>query len=146
MVEAIAISLDEQARLDVGRIGELLGTTIEDAENAMEGNSFRTLTDPTRWVSASSYLSGSVRRKLADAEERAALDPRCRPNVEALTAVILPRKTDVGVSLGAPWVPIEIYTQFVRETFEVPADVTVTIERASGQWSVAVGAYVSEKK
>ncbi|MFA3899748.1 helicase-related protein [Rhodococcus qingshengii] len=139
--EAMAISLDEQARLDVGRIAELLGTTVEQAETQMEGRAFRTLTDPTRWVSSSTYLSGNVRTKLADAEEIAALDPRYQANVDALTAVIPPRKTDVDVALGAPWVPIETYTQFVRETFEVPADVPVTIERASGRWSVSVEAY-----
>ncbi|WP_328814196.1 helicase [Rhodococcus sp. NBC_00297] len=139
--EAMAISLDEQARLDVGRIAELLGTTTEQAETAMEGRAFRTLSDPTRWVSASSYLSGNVRRKLADAEELAALDPRYQANADALTAVIPPRKTDVDVSLGAPWVPIEVYTRFVRETFEVPDDVRVTIERASGRWSLSVGTY-----
>ncbi|MCJ0894415.1 helicase-related protein [Rhodococcus sp. ARC_M5] len=139
--EAMAISLDEQARLDVGRIAELLGTTVEHAETQMEGRAFRTLTDPARWVSSSSYLSGNVRTKLADAEEIAALDPRYQANVDALTAVIPPRKTDVDVALGAPWVPIETYTQFVRETFEVPADVPVTIERASGRWTVAVDHY-----
>ncbi|OZD85395.1 helicase [Rhodococcus sp. 05-2256-B2] len=139
--EAMAISLDEQARLDVGRIAELLGTTVEQAETQMEGRAFRTLTDPTRWVSSSTYLSGNVRTKLADAEEVAALDPRYQANVDALSAAIPPRKTDVDVSLGAPWVPIETYTQFVRETFEVPADVPVTIERASGRWEVAVGHY-----
>lgn len=139
--EAMAISLDEQARLDVGRIAELLAVTVEQAETQMEGRAFRTLTDPTRWVSSPSYLSGNVRHKLADAEEIAALDPRYQANVDALTAVIPPRKTDVDVSLGAPWVPIETYTQFVRETFEVPADVPVTIERASGRWEVAVGHY-----
>lgn len=139
--EAMAISLDEQARLDVGRIAELLGATVEQAETAMEGHAFRTLSDPTRWVSAATYLSGNVRHKLADAEEFAALDPRYQTNVDALTAVIPPRKTDVDVALGAPWVPIETYTQFVRETFEVPDDVAVTIERAAGRWSVAVGTY-----
>ncbi|WP_241259758.1 helicase-related protein [Rhodococcus sp. KRD197] len=139
--EAMAISLDEQARLDVGRIAELLGTTAEQTEIAMEGRAFRTLTDPTRWVSASRYLSGNVRHKLADAEEIAALDPRYRANVDALTAVIPPRKTDVDVSLGAPWVPIETYTAFIRETFEVPNDVEVTVERASGRWAVSVDHY-----
>ncbi len=139
--EAMAISLDEQARLNVGRIAELLGTTTEQAETAMEGRAFRTLSDPTRWVSSSSYLSGNVRRKLADVEELAALDPRYQANADALTAVIPPRKTDVDVSLGAPWVPIEVYTRFVRETFEVPDHVDVTVERASGRWTVAVDSY-----
>ncbi|MDJ0362757.1 helicase-related protein [Rhodococcus sp. H29-C3] len=139
--EAMAISLDEQARLDVGRIAELLGTTVEQTETAMEGRAFRTLTDPTRWVSTSAYLSGNVRHKLAAAEEIAALDPRYQANVDALTAVIPPRKTVVDVALGAPWVPTETYTQFVRETFEVPDDVQVTVERASGRWTVSVGHY-----
>lgn len=144
VVEAMAISLDESARLDVPRIAELLAVTTEEAETAMEGHAFRTLSDPTRWVGASTYLSGNVRRKLAEAEEVAALDPRYRANVDALTAVVPPRKTDVDVALGAPWVPIETYVQFVRETFEVPEDTTVTIERVQGRWEVDVDPYKGE--
>ena len=85
-----------------------------------------------------------MRRKLAEAEEVAALDPRYRANVDALTAVVPPRKTDVDVALGAPWVPIETYVQFVRETFEVPEDTTVTIERVQGRWEVDVDPYKGE--
>lgn len=139
--EAMAISLDEHARLDIDRIAELLGVDTEQAETEMEGKAFRTLSDPQRWVPASTYLSGNVRRKLADAEEIAALDPRYRVNADALTAVIPPRKTDIDVSLGAPWVPIETYVQFVRETFEVPEDTKVVIERAAAKWTVSVSAH-----
>jgi N12 class adenine-specific DNA methylase/SAM-dependent methyltransferase len=139
--EAMAISLDEHARLDVDRIAELLGVARADAEEQMEGKAFRTLADPERWVPASTYLSGNVRRKLADVEEVAALDPRYRVNTDALAAAIPPRKTDVDVALGAPWVPIETYTQFIRETFEVPEDTDVVVERASGKWEVVVNPY-----
>ncbi len=139
--EAIAISLDERARIDVDRIAELLGTDTGDAQVRMEGHAFRTAADPNRWVPAARYLSGNVRRALAAIEDVAAADPRYQANVDALTAVVPPRKTDIDVALGAPWVPTETYTQFIRETFDVPADTDVVVERASGRWTVEVGAY-----
>ena len=137
--DAMAISLDEHARLDLPRIGELLGIDVEKVPDLMEGKAFRTLTDPQRWVPATTYLSGNVRRKLTDAIEVAAADPRYRSNVSALETVVPQRKTDVDVRPGAPWVPIEIYTQFVRDTFGVPAGTHISVERAAGTWSVEVG-------
>ncbi|HEY5841028.1 MAG TPA: helicase-related protein, partial [Mycobacterium sp.] len=140
--DAMTISLDETARVDLDTIAALLDTTVPDVETRLEGKAFRGLADPNVWIPAARYLSGNVRRKLAAAHEVAAVDPRYRGNVAALTAVLPPRITGgVDVRPGTGWIPIGDYAQFLRDTFAIPAEVHVSVEKAAGQWSIEVGPY-----
>ncbi|MDP9072657.1 MAG: helicase, partial [Actinomycetota bacterium] len=71
-------------------------------------------------VTASAYLSGNVRAKLAAATEAAAADGRWQVNVDALTAV---QPADLGpgeidAHLGAPWIPAGDVADFVRQVLE----------------------------
>ncbi|KZM71635.1 DEAD/DEAH box helicase family protein [Nocardia terpenica] len=138
--DAIAISLDESNRIDLPRITGLLDTTREDVETQLEatGLAFRSLDDPDTWLHAPMYLSGNVRRKLAAATEAAGRDPRYRANAAALAAVVPERKTTVDVRLGAVWVESADYVQFIRDTFTIPAEEKVLVERVDGQWVIQV--------
>ncbi|REK78755.1 helicase [Rhodococcus erythropolis] len=143
--DALAISLDETRAVDVDRISELLSVPRPDVEKQLVGRAFRSLHDPNTWIPATSYLSGNVRTKLADAHAAAEQDPRYRPNVQALTEIQPPRKNDIDIKLGAPWVDPADYAQFIRETFEVPEGTTIKVERFDAQWSIHVAGYRGDK-
>ncbi|MEC3919331.1 DEAD/DEAH box helicase family protein [Nocardia sp. CDC160] len=141
--DAVAVSLDETGVIDLPRIARLLAVAEENAAQQLvdTGLAFRSISDPDTWISAASYLSGNVFKKLTAATARADTDPRYRANVEALTAVLPVRRTDVDIRLGAVWVPPEEYAQFIRETFSVPAGHQVLVERVAGEWVIDVPEY-----
>lgn len=122
--DAIAISLEESRTVDPDRVAGLLGIDADTALERMSGAVYR---DPETnvLVPAETYLSGDVRAKLDQAREQAAHDDQFRANVVALEAVV-PDEVDIRdvvVNPGVQWVPHEIYTDFVRDTFEVACDV-----------------------
>jgi len=135
--EALAISLDESRVVDVTRIATLLGADEDDTRAALAGKVYPDTTDPTRLIPAATYLSGNVRRALADAEAAAAQDPAFAGNVEALRAV-LPRTieaSEIGLRPGVPWIPTTDYEAFVSEVL-APRDVSV--DYTLGTWTIEV--------
>ncbi|RJO77644.1 helicase [Nocardia panacis] len=141
--DAVAVSLDETGVIDLPRIARLLATSIEDAQQQVTAAklAFRSVGHPDIWISAASYLSGNVYKKLASARTHAQSDPRYRANVEALTAAMPERRTDADIRLGAVWVPVSEYAQFIRDTFDVPAEHHVLVERVAGEWVIDVPEY-----
>ncbi|WP_225730457.1 MULTISPECIES: helicase-related protein [unclassified Nocardia] len=141
--DAVAVSLDETGIIDVPRIARLLAASVEDAEHLLvdEKLAFRSIGDPDTWIGAAAYLSGNVHKKLSAARTRAEADARYRANVEALSAVLPERRTDVDIRLGAVWVPPADYVQFIRDTFTIPAGHRVLVERVAGEWVIDVGDY-----
>ncbi len=141
--DAVAVSLDEIGTVDVSRIARLLDTTGRKAEAQLAAArlAFRSLADPDTWISAASYLSGNVHKKLAHARDRAESDPRYRVNVEALSEVLPARRTDIDIRIGAVWVPAADYAQFIRDTFTIPAGHRVLVERVAGEWVIDVRDY-----
>jgi len=135
--EALAISLDESRVVDVARIATLLGASEDDTRTALVGKVYPDTTDATRLIPAVTYLSGNVRRKLADAETAAALDPTYAGNVAALRQV-LPRTieaSEIGLRPGVPWIPTADYSAFVTEVLH-PRDVSVDF--TLGTWTIDV--------
>ena len=73
------------------------------------------------WQTAGEYLSGYVKDKLTTAILRAEEEPeRFTRNVEALRTVqpepLTPQ--DISFSLGTPWIPLDVYQDFMYETFK----------------------------
>ncbi len=66
------------------------------------------------------YLTGDIRKKLFLAKDAAKENPAFEKNVELLEKAIPPRleATDITIRLGATWVPLEYYEQFMHELFE----------------------------
>jgi hypothetical protein len=108
--EALLLSLDRAARVDLSLIARLWGRSEEDVVRELEGRVF--LNPATAaWETDDEYLSGRVRRKLREAREAAEHDPRFRINVHALEMV---QPADVGpseiaVALGATWIERAAY-------------------------------------
>ncbi len=116
--EALALSIGEKARVDLGYMARLTGRTQEEIVTELQGVIFRVPnTEPARYVTADEYLSGDVREKLKIAEIAAKSDPALALNVEALKQVI-PKDlsaAEISVRLGTTWIPEFDIQRFVME-------------------------------
>lgn len=137
--EALLLSLDRAARVDLPLVARLWGRSEDDVVRELEGRIF--LNPATaEWQTDDEYLSGRVRRKLREAREAAEHDPRFRINVHALEMV---QPADVGpseiaVALGATWIERAAYRQFLLELMELEtgADVQVAHVEKEALWAV----------
>lgn len=160
--EALAVSISEKARVDMDYMAELSGKSPEELEKELAGVIYRdircaenpedilpSLADLGRYplVTADEYLSGKVRQKLRMAKAFLEVAPdnqkeTARRNVEALEAV-QPQDLgagEIGVRIGANWVPIEVYQQFMVElltpNYYVRDRIKILRSEATGQWSI----------
>ena len=160
--EALAVSISEKARVDMDYMAELSGKSPEELEQELAGVVYRdircaenpedilpSLADLSRYplVTADEYLSGKVRQKLRMAKAFLEVAPdnqkeTARRNVEALEAV-QPQDLgagEIGVRIGANWVPIEVYQQFMVElltpNYYVRDRIKILRSEATGQWSI----------
>ena len=160
--EALAVSIAEKARVDLGYMAQLSGKSPEELEAELSGVIFRNIEGPENPdglrgaslslqafspVTADEYLSGNVRRKLrmAKAFLEAAPDsqkPAARKQVEALEAV-QPQDLgagEIGVRIGANWVPIDVYQQFMWELLtpygQARSRIKILRSKATGQWTI----------
>jgi N12 class adenine-specific DNA methylase/predicted RNA methylase len=112
--EALAVSMGEAGRVNLARIASLLSLdTEEDAEQALGELVFA---DGCKVVSAAEFLSGNVRRKLADAEQRG--DVRA---AEALRAVVPAElgPLEIKMALGSPFVRPSDVEAFLQQEMGV---------------------------
>ena len=160
--EALAVSISEKARVDMDYMAELSGKSPEELEQELAGVIYRdircaenpedilpSLADLSRYplVTADEYLSGKVRQKLRMAKAFLEVAPdnqkeTARWNVEALEAV-QPQDLgagEIGVRIGANWVPIKVYQQFMVElltpNYYVRDRIKILRSEATGQWSI----------
>ena len=160
--EALAVSISEKARVDMDYMAELSGKSPEELEQELAGVIYRdircaenpedilpSLADLSRYplVTADEYLSGKVRQKLRMAKAFLEVAPdhqkeAARRNVEALEAV-QPQDLgagEIGVRIGANWVPVEVYQQFMVElltpNYYVRDRIRILRSEATGQWSI----------
>ena len=116
--EALALSIGEKARVDLGYMQQLTGKPQEELIADLQGVIFRVpAAEPAQYVTADEYLSGNVRTKLRIAEAAAKENPELAVNVEALKQVI-PQDlsaAEISVRLGTTWIPQEDIQRFVME-------------------------------
>ena len=103
--------------------------------------------DPVTFVAADEYLSGNVRRKLRMAKALyevlpAEKKPLIAKNIEALEAVqpVDLTAAEIGVRIGANWIPMDIYQKFMVETFDTSvyarSRIKILRSEATGQWGI----------
>ena len=85
--DALAICLDERAKVELAEVARLLGVERGEARERL-GRLVFDEPGSGQLLSAAEYLSGNVRDKLAAAREAALDDPAYLGNVEALQAVL----------------------------------------------------------
>lgn len=84
--EALAVSMNEKARVDLPYMAQITGKTEEKIEEELTGVIFKNpLTD--QWENGDEYLSGNVREKLRIAKTFAESHPEYESNVRALEQV-----------------------------------------------------------
>lgn len=126
--EALTVSLTEKGLVDLEYMGSLCDQTPETIISELEGIIFQDpqLAEPddplTGWITASEYLSGNVRRKLAIARLEHGEKGKYERNIEALEQIqpkdLTPEEIDV--KLGATWIPEEYIQQFTLELLDIP--------------------------
>ena len=155
--EALAVSIGEKACVDLGYMASLMGGSekIPQIVKELEGIIFK---DPASgpfdlegagehwskgWMTAGEYLSGNVRKKLAEARAAAEKDPFFALNVEKLEQVQPKDLTaaEISVRIGASWVDLQYYRQFMYELFQTPwrlkgNKVDLLYSPVSGEWNV----------
>ena len=124
--DALQICLNHKLRVDLPYMSFLTGKEPEELVRELDTriylNPQKYYGNPLEgWELAEEYLSGHVRDKLLYARQKAAEEPELfARNVEALEEVQPEPLTpaDIEVNMGAIWVPIEYYRQFMYETFQ----------------------------
>lgn len=125
--EALMVSLSEKAKVDINYMSELTGISNEKIKEDLDGIIFKVSSvlneEQEEYVTADEYLSGNIREKLEVAKMSAAIDPKYQKNVETLEKAMPKELTasEIEVRLGATWIPVEIYQQFLYELLDTPS-------------------------
>lgn len=160
--EALAVSISEKARVDMEYMAQLSGKSETELETELIGVIFRDIncaTDPDLipkafvdlerfpFVTADEYLSGNVRNKLKmlraletvlPAEEKS----RLQSNITAMEAVqpVDLTAAEIGVRIGATWIPPEIYRQFMFELLSTGGNarrrMNILYSKYTGEWNI----------
>ena len=160
--EALAVSISEKARVDMEYMAELSGKSEEELAADLSGVIFRDIqcaeeaaaipkafvqVEQFPFVAADEYLSGNVRRKLRMAKALYEVlpdekKPLIAKNIEALEAVqpVDLTAAEIGVRIGANWIPIDVYQKFMVETFGTSyyagSRIKILRSGATGQWAI----------
>ena len=145
-VEALALSIGEKARVDMVYMGQLTGkdedTLFADLQGVVFLNPDYGEKGGEKYLPADEYLSGNVRRKLAEVRAKAETEPQYLPNVEALEKVqpVDLTASEISVKLGATWLDPAYIRQFIFETLDtsrrVRWDIKVHYSRITGEWRI----------
>lgn len=145
-VEALALSIGEKARVDMAYMGQLTGkdedTLFADLQGVVFLNPDHGERGGEKYLPADEYLSGNVRRKLAEVRAKAETEPQYLPNVEALEKVqpVDLTASEISVKLGATWLNPEYIRQFIFETLDTSRrarwDIKVHYSRITGEWRI----------
>ena len=145
-VEALALSIGEKARVDMAYMGQLTGkdedTLFADLQGVVFLNPDYGEKGGEKYLPADEYLSGNVRRKLAEVRAKAESEPQYLPNVEALEKVqpVDLTASEISVRLGATWLDPAYIRQFIFETLDTSRrarwDIKVHYSRITGEWRI----------
>ena len=139
--EALILSLSEKAKVDLDYMSNLTSKDKEEIISDLRGIIFKVPFED-KYVPADEYLSGNVREKLKIAESALANDENYAINVEKLKEVV-PKDlsaSEIGIKLGATWIPSEIIRQFMFELLDTPSyrqlDIKVRYSDITSEWYV----------
>lgn len=140
--EALIVSLSEKAEVNLEYMSKLADKPKEEIISELEGIIFKVPLENDKYVTADEYLSGNVREKLKLAESLLETHPEFEVNVKALKEV-QPKDltaTEIGVKLGATWIPPEDIDQFMYDLLNTSDNLRDSIQsrfnKANAQWYI----------
>jgi hypothetical protein len=133
--------LDETGAIDPDAIAVRCGIDRAEVLSALAGVVYQQGPGGP-WTTREDFLSGDIRGKIATAKTWGSVDPKFNEYVEHLIAALPEpiKPEDIGVPIGAPWVPVEIYKDFLRHLFPRFDGWGVQIAHieATGDWALNV--------
>ena len=146
--EALAVSLGEKARVDLGYMAQLSDKSEEELVRDLRDVIFPVpgQNEPDgspHYVTADEYLSGNAREKLRQARTAAETYPTYATNVESLEKVQPKDLTagEISVRLGAAWIPEDVAEQFTHELLQTPfyykSRIRVRYSPVTGEWNIS---------
>jgi N12 class adenine-specific DNA methylase len=146
--EALAVSLAEKGRVDIGYMGRLTDMGRDEITGELRGVIFPNPQKKDQegnyvYETSDEYLSGAVRQKLETAKIFAEREPDVfADNVKALEASqpAWLSANDISVRLGSTWVGREYVEQFMYELLETPVPyrgyISVEYSPHTADWNV----------
>ena len=140
--EALIVSLQTRACVDIDYMSELANISKEELIDELKGKIFR-IPDTEEYVVADEYLSGNIREKLRIAEKASIEDKSYAVNVEKLKEVMPKDLTasEIGINLGATWIPTEYIKDFIFELLEpsnyAQAYINVIYCKGTCNWNIS---------
>ena len=140
--EALIVSMSERAKVDLDYMSELTKKDKETIIKELEGIIYEDPLHRGTYYTSDEYLSGNVREKLKIAEGFLLTHPEFKINVESLKKVMpadIPAN-EIGIKLGATWIPENIIEQFMFELLDTPIyatwDIKVKYSKYNSEWYV----------
>lgn len=121
--DALHISINESGYINIDRVAHLLSSDPDKVINEHYGTIF--LDSDGKVVTRDDYLSGNVKKKLAEAIELAKTNDIYNSNIAELEKVIpadIP-SVNIEVNIGARWVPTKYYQDFVNDILKTDSQV-----------------------
>lgn len=160
-LEALSLSVVEKGKVDLDYMSSLTDMSKEAIIDKLKGEIYPvpelSTDDNIIYQTASEYLSGDIYAKISVAEIEAKNNNIYYDNISALkSAAPTPLKAgDIDIQLGATWIPIEYYQQFMYELFQTPnenradrparyswqmkkkQDITIDYSPHTGRWNIS---------
>lgn len=139
--DALLASMAERGRVDLPYMETLYPKDKQQIISELCGQIFK---DPLSedWLLKDEYLSGNVRKKLAEAQEAAVGNPEYTENIEALLQVQpedIPAE-EIDVKIGSIWVSESDYKQFIVDMLDLTQDegerLCVGYSSRTGGWRI----------
>ncbi len=143
-IEALVLSVAEKTKVDLEYMSQLTDKTSEELITELRGVIFKEprYDDNEIYLTSEEYLSGNVREKLSQAQFFAKDNKQFDINVQALENVIPKDLTasEISIRVGATWVPVKNYQEFMEETFKPNSYakdvIKVQYSKNTSQWNI----------
>lgn len=139
--EALILSLSEKAKVDLDYMSKLTDKSKDEIINDLQGVIFKVPLSE-EYQTAGEYLSGNVREKYRIVKELSKTNSEFQINERALKEVI-PKDieaSDIGIKLGATWIPPKIVEQFMFELLDTSYykryNINVRYSEITNEWNI----------
>ena len=143
VTDAILLDYRNTAKVSAENVAKMLGISTEEATAQMLESGLAFIDPATSALTIRhDYLSGNVREKLAIAQAQNE-DGKYDANIKALNEVMPPTIPAhlIGYALGSTWLPMQAYTKFFYDRF----DVNIRAQNIGGRWVIDLPPFATGK-